>query len=39
MEVSPIDSRAVLDTIDRIAAAPPSVLDYLRRIMTPGKGG
>jgi tripartite-type tricarboxylate transporter receptor subunit TctC len=39
MEVSQIDSRAVLDTIDRIAAAPPSVLDYLRRIMTPGKGG
>ena len=39
MEVSPIDSRAVLDTIDRIASAPPSVLDYLRRIMTPAKGG
>jgi tripartite-type tricarboxylate transporter receptor subunit TctC len=39
MEVSPIDSRAVLDTIDRIAAAPPSVLDYLRRIMTTAKGG
>jgi len=39
LEVSPIDSREVLDTIDRIAAAPPSVLDYLRRIMTPGKGG
>jgi hypothetical protein len=39
MEVSPIDSRAVLDTIDRIAAAPPNVLDYLRRIMAPGKGG
>ena len=39
MEVSPIDSRAVLDTIDRIAAASPNVLDYLRRIMRPGKGG
>src|SRR5438270_268152 len=39
LEVSPINSRAVLDTIDRIAAGPPSVLDYLRRIMTPGKGG
>jgi tripartite-type tricarboxylate transporter receptor subunit TctC len=39
MEVSPIDSRAVLDTIDRIAAAPPSVLDDLRRIMTAAKGG
>jgi len=39
LELSPIDSRAVLDTIDRIAAAPPNVLDYLRRIMTAGKGG
>ncbi len=39
MEVSPIDSRAVLDTIDRIAAAPPIVLDYMRRIMTTAKGG
>jgi tripartite-type tricarboxylate transporter receptor subunit TctC len=39
LEVSPIDSRTVLDTIDQIAAAPPNVLDYLRRIMTPGKGG
>jgi tripartite-type tricarboxylate transporter receptor subunit TctC len=39
MELSPIDSRAVLDVIERIAAAPSSVLDYLRRIMTPAKGG
>ena len=39
MEVSPIDSRAVLDTIDRIAAAPPQVLDYLRRLMAGAKGG
>jgi tripartite-type tricarboxylate transporter receptor subunit TctC len=39
MEVSPIDSRAALDTIEQIAAAPPKVLDDLRRIMTPGKGG
>jgi tripartite-type tricarboxylate transporter receptor subunit TctC len=39
LEVSPIGSRDVLDTIDRIAAAPPNVLDYLRRLMTPGKGG
>jgi tripartite-type tricarboxylate transporter receptor subunit TctC len=39
LEVSPIGSRDVLDTIDRIAAAPPSVLDYLRRLMTAGKGG
>jgi len=39
MEVSPIDSRAVLDVIDRMAGAPPSVLDYLRRLMAPPKGG
>ena len=39
MEVSPIDSGAVLDTIDRIAAAPPQVLDYLRRLMAGAKGG
>jgi tripartite-type tricarboxylate transporter receptor subunit TctC len=39
MEVSPIDSRAVVDTIDRIAAAPPQVLDYLRRLMAGAKGG
>ena len=39
LEVSPIDSRAVLDTIERISTAPANELDYLRRIMTPGKGG
>ena len=39
MEVSPVDSRAVLDVIDRIAAAPPQVADYLRRLMTGAKGG
>jgi tripartite-type tricarboxylate transporter receptor subunit TctC len=39
LEVSPIGSRNVLDTIDRIAAAPPYVLDYLRRLMTAAKGG
>ncbi len=39
MEVSPIDGRAALDVIGHIAAAPPNVLDYLRRLMTPAKGG
>jgi tripartite-type tricarboxylate transporter receptor subunit TctC len=39
LEVSPIDSRAVLETIDEIAAAPPQVRDYLRRLMVRGKGG
>jgi tripartite-type tricarboxylate transporter receptor subunit TctC len=39
MELSPIDSRAVLDTIDRIAGAPPGVLDDLRRILAGAKGG
>ena len=33
LEVSPIGAEEVAATIDRIAAAPPSVLDYLRRLM------
>jgi len=37
-EVTPIDSRAVLDTIDNLAAAPAYVLDYLRRLMVDSKG-
>jgi len=37
-EVTPIDSRAVLDTIDRLAGAPAYVLDYLRRLMIDSKG-
>jgi len=36
--VTPIGSRAVRDTIDRLAAAPAYVLDYLRRLMVDSKG-
>ena len=39
VEVSPIGGQEVLDTIDRIAAAPPSILDHLRRLIVGGKGG
>jgi tripartite-type tricarboxylate transporter receptor subunit TctC len=39
LEVSPIGSREVLDVLDRISAAPPTVHDYLKRLMTAGKGG
>jgi tripartite-type tricarboxylate transporter receptor subunit TctC len=39
IEVSPIGGQEVLDTIDRIAAAPPSILDHLRRLIMGGKGG
>jgi tripartite-type tricarboxylate transporter receptor subunit TctC len=39
VEVSPIGGAELLHTIDRIAAAPPSVLDHLRRLIIGGKGG
>jgi len=39
LEISPIDADAVAATIDRIAGAPPSVLDYLRRLMGGSKNG
>jgi tripartite-type tricarboxylate transporter receptor subunit TctC len=39
LEVSPIGGREVLDAIDRIAAAPPNILDYLRRLIAGSKGG
>jgi len=38
LDVTPIGSREVLETIDEIAAAPPYVLDYLRRLMADSKG-
>jgi tripartite-type tricarboxylate transporter receptor subunit TctC len=38
-ELSPIGSREVAETIDRIADAPSYVLDYLRRLMLADKGG
>jgi tripartite-type tricarboxylate transporter receptor subunit TctC len=39
LEVSAIGGREALDVIDRIATAPSSVLDRLRRLMTGNKGG
>jgi len=39
VEVSPIGGREVLQAIDRLAAAPPSILDHLRRLIMGGKGG
>jgi tripartite-type tricarboxylate transporter receptor subunit TctC len=39
LEVSAIGSREALDVIDRIATAPPSVLDRLRRLIAGNKGG
>jgi tripartite-type tricarboxylate transporter receptor subunit TctC len=39
LEVSPIGAEEVAATIDRIATAPPSVLNYLRRLMGSTKSG
>jgi tripartite-type tricarboxylate transporter receptor subunit TctC len=38
LEISPIGGAEVLQTIDQIAAAPPSVLNHVKRLMG-GKGG
>ena len=38
LEISPIGAEEVGETIERIAAAPPSVLDYMRRLMASDKG-
>jgi tripartite-type tricarboxylate transporter receptor subunit TctC len=39
LEVSPIGGQEVLQTIDQIAAAPPTILDHLKRLIMGGKGG
>jgi tripartite-type tricarboxylate transporter receptor subunit TctC len=39
LEVSPIGGEEVLQTIDHIAAAPPNILDRLRRLIMGDKGG
>ena len=39
LEVSPIGGPEVLREIERIAAAPPTVLDHLKRRMIGGKSG
>jgi tripartite-type tricarboxylate transporter receptor subunit TctC len=38
LEITPIGSREVSETIDSLAAAPTYVLDYLRRLMAASKG-
>jgi hypothetical protein len=39
LEISPIGGPEVLQAIDRIAAAPPTVLDHLKRLIMGNKGG
>jgi tripartite-type tricarboxylate transporter receptor subunit TctC len=39
LEVSPIGGQEVLQEIDRIAAAPPTILDHLKRLIIGGRGG
>jgi len=39
LEIGAIGSREALDVIDRIATAPPSVLDHLRKLIAGNKGG
>jgi len=39
LEVSPIGGQEVLQEVDRIAAAPPTILDHLKRLIIGGRGG
>ena len=39
IDVSPVSGDEVLRAIDRIAAAPPELLDYIRRLLAETKGG
>jgi tripartite-type tricarboxylate transporter receptor subunit TctC len=39
LEVSPIGGPEVLQEIEHIAAAPPTILDHLKRLIMGGKGG
>jgi hypothetical protein len=39
VDISPIGGKEVLRAIDRIAAAPPDLRDYMRRILGEHKGG
>ena len=39
LEISPIGGPEVLQTIDQIAAAPPTILDHLKRLIMGGRGG
>jgi hypothetical protein len=39
LEISPIGGPEVLQEIERIAAAPATILDHLKRLMMGGKSG
>jgi tripartite-type tricarboxylate transporter receptor subunit TctC len=39
LEISPIGGPEVLQEIERIAGAPPTILDHLKRLMVGGKSG
>jgi hypothetical protein len=39
LDVSPVGGADVLRTIERIAGAPPDVIDHLRKLLAESKGG
>jgi tripartite-type tricarboxylate transporter receptor subunit TctC len=39
IDISPIDGQEVLRAIDRIASAPPELLDYVRKLLAETRGG
>jgi hypothetical protein len=39
VDVSPIEGAGILQAIDRIAGAPPELLEYVRRLLAETKGG
>jgi tripartite-type tricarboxylate transporter receptor subunit TctC len=39
LEISPIGGPEVLKEIERIAAAPPTILDHLKKLILGGRGG
>jgi hypothetical protein len=39
LDVSPIGADGILRAIDRIAVAPPELLDYVRKLMAETRGG
>jgi hypothetical protein len=39
VDVSPIGAEEVIRAIDEIAAAPPDLLDYMRKLLAEQKGG
>jgi tripartite-type tricarboxylate transporter receptor subunit TctC len=39
LDISPIDSEEILKVVERIGAAPPAVLDYMKKLQAENKGG